>query len=176
MARLMILFFSLCVTVAAFGLNIRPATSSDTDALYGLICELALYEGKDIASLSLTKDNLREFGFGSHPYFFAELVEEDNQLVGYALYFYAFSGNKGYPVLYIDDLYVKETYRGCGIGTLLLKQLARYALERNCCRLEWHVFDWNQPAIAFYEKLGSTLKKELVLVRLEQEGLRALAE
>ncbi len=156
-------------------LNIRPAHEDEVDVIYDLICELALFEGKDLATLPLTKEHLYEFGFGDHPYFFVEVAEVESKIVGYALYCHAFSAHKGYPTLYIDDLYVKEAYRGQGIGTELLKQLARYAQASDCCRLEWHVFDWNEPATLFYKTMGAELRKDLILVRMEREALGHLA-
>lgn len=76
----------------------------------------------------------------------------------------------------VDDLYVKPSDRGQGIGSALLKQLARYAKEIGCCRMEWHAFDWNEQAIAFYEHLGGTLRKDLLLIRMEKDAYWNMAE
>lgn len=153
----------------------RPAKIGEEDILYELIRELAQYEGKDISTLPLTRGNLRRFGFNENPYFYTEFAECDNQVVGYALYYYAFSANQGRPILYLEDLYVKPEYRGGGIGSQFLKQLAKYAIEKDCCRLEWHVFSWNASAISFYQKLGGILRNDLIQVRLENEALQRLA-
>lgn len=154
----------------------RPAKMGDEDLLYGLIRELALYEGKDINTLPLTKENLHRFGFGEHPLFCTELAECEDQVVGYVLYYYAFSANQGLPILYVEDLYVKPEYRGMGIGSQFFKQLARYAIQKDCCRMEWHVFSWNDTAISFYQKLGGVLRNDLIQVRLEKAALQKLAE
>lgn len=155
--------------------QIRSAQAGDENSLYKLICELAAFEGKDISSLPLTKENLHKFGFCDNPYFFTELGEVDGKIVGYALYFYTFSANQGLPILYLEDLYVKPEYRKQGIGLGLLKQLARFASVRQCCRLEWHVFDWNESAIKFYQKIGGVFKDDLIQMRLEKESLLQLA-
>ena len=44
---------------------------------------------------------------------------------------------------YYRDLYrfVKEEYRGLGIGKALIGHLASIALERGCGRLEWWCLD-----------------------------------
>jgi GNAT superfamily N-acetyltransferase len=154
----------------------RPARSGEEEILYNLIRELAQYEGKDVNSLPLTKEKISSFGFGKEAYFQVEFAESDQQIVGYALYYYGFSAYLGHPILYLEDLYVKPEYRGFGIGTQLLKQMAQYALEKDCCRLEWHVFSWNDKAIKFYQKIGSILRKDLIQVRLEGEGLKNLIE
>ena len=78
--------------------------------MYELIRELALYEGKDITTLPLTKENLRRFGFSENPHFRTEFAECEDKVVGYALYYYAFSANQGFPILYLEDLYVKPDF------------------------------------------------------------------
>lgn len=89
--------------------------------------------------------------------------------MAYALYFYTFSAHQGYPVLYLEDLYVKLDYRKQGVGSALISRLACYAHKHHCCRMEWHVFDWNHEAMTFYQKLGANLRKDLLLVRLSCE-------
>ncbi len=154
----------------------RPAITEDLDVLYELVCELAVFEGKDLESLPVTKANLFHYGFEGIPYFHVELAENQNGIIGYALYSYVYSGHQGTPFLYIDDLYVKPSERGRGIGTGLLKRLAQYAKEVGCCRMEWHAFDWNEGAISFYENLGGTLRKDLLLIRMEKEAYHQMAE
>lgn len=155
--------------------TIRPVQLNEEEMLYELICELALCEGKSLSTLPLTKENLARYGFSEAPLFQTEVAELDGKLVAYALYYYGFSAHQGRPILYIEDLYVKHDYRSIGIGRNLLKQLAKYATDKGCCRLEWHVFDWNDSAIDFYQMMGGTMHNELILVRLEKEMLQRLA-
>lgn len=168
--RAWIFFLTLLATGLAYG-DIRPAQKNEVDLLYNLILELAEYEKKDISALPLTKENLQQYGFGENPYFLTEFAEIEGNVVGYALYFYTFSGYLGSPVLYVEDLYVKPEYRGRGLALDLLKQLAAYALERDCCRMEGHVFAWNEAAIRFYESLGGVLRRDLIQVRVEKSSL-----
>ena len=74
---------------------------------------------------------------------------------GFALWFSTFSTFRGQPGLYLEDIFVKPSYRGRGIGKGLLAAVARRAVERGCGRLEWSVLDWNAPAIGFYRALRS---------------------
>ena len=149
----------------------RPAVLEDLETIYTFVCELAEFEGKDLSTLPVTREKLQKYGFGSKPYFHVELAEKSDKVVGYALYSYGYSGHQGSPFLYIDDLYVTPSERNQGIGTLLLKQLAQYALDIGCCRMEWHAFDWNDKAIAFYENMGGKLRKDLLLIRMEKEAI-----
>ena len=93
----------------------RPARIEDVDVLYDLICELAEFEGKDLSTLPVTKENLQKYGFGENPCFHVEFAETQNGIVGYALYSYVYSGHQGTPFLYVDDLYVRPSERNQGI-------------------------------------------------------------
>lgn len=154
--------------------TLRPAMEGEEEVLYKLICELAYFEGNNTVSHSLTKENILKFGFGDQPYFCTEFAEMNGEIVGYALYYYGFSANRGFPILYLEDLYVKQEYRGQGIGNSFLKKLAKYAKQQECCRLEWHVFKWNDAAIEFYEKLGGAFREDLIQVRIESDALEIL--
>ena len=65
--------------------------------------------------------------------------------------------------------------RGSGLGTALLAELARLAVERDCARLEWSVLDWNQPSIGFYKALGARPMDEWTVFRLDGAALTNLA-
>jgi putative acetyltransferase len=58
-------------------------------------------------------------------------------------------------------LMVAATHRRRGVGTALLEQAVRWSEESGVRKLELHVFPWNAPAIALYERFG-----------FEREGLR----
>ena len=65
--------------------------------------------------------------------------------------------------------------RGRGVGRALLVHLAGLAVARGAGRLDWNVLDWNEPAIAFYRKLGATVLPDWRTCRLTGDALAALA-
>ena len=96
--------------------------------------------------------------------------------VGFALFFHNFSTFLGRAGIYLEDLFVKEAYRGRGHGKALLCALARIARERGCGRLEWSCLDWNKPGIDFYLSLGANPMTEWSVYRATGDALNALAD
>ncbi len=56
--------------------------------------------------------------------------------------------------LYIDDLCVDATYRGCGIGGRLYQHAVQYAKEQGCYNVTLNVWSDNRVALDFYESQG----------------------
>ena len=54
----------------------------------------------------------------------------------------------------VDNLAVRVQYRRLGIGQALLQRAERWAAERHLSEIELNVWEFNQAAVAFYEKLG----------------------
>ena len=159
-----------------YGLNVRPATKEDVPVILDFIKALAEYEhlSHDVIA---TEESLSTTLFGAHPA--AEVVigyAEDGTPAGFALYFSNYSTFLAKPGIYLEDLFVKPTFRGKGYGKALLVYLARLAEERNCGRLEWSVLDWNTPAIDFYKSLGARPMDEWTVFRVTGEQLTALAQ
>lgn len=143
--------------------------------ILALIRELAEYE-KLSHQVVATEESLRSALFSASPHAEALLGEIDGVPCGFALFFHNFSTFLGLPGLYLEDIYVRRSQRGMGLGKALLRETARIAQERGCGRMEWSVLDWNAPAIQFYEKLGATVMREWLLTRLDRDGIRKLAE
>ena len=100
----------------------------------------------------------------------------DGREVGFALFFHNFSTFLGRCGIYLEDLFVLQEYRGRGIGTAILKQLARITVERGCGRLEWWCLDWNRPSIDFYLSLGAQPLSDWTTYRVTGKTLSELAE
>jgi GNAT superfamily N-acetyltransferase len=160
---------------AAIGYSIRPARPHDAELLVNLVRELAVYEKLELYARA-TADDFHKHLFGPHPAAEAAVAEADGEPVGFALWFSTFSTFRGQPGLYLEDIFVKPSFRGRGIGKGLLAAVARRAVERGCGRLEWSVLDWNAPAIGFYRALGARPMDEWTVYRIDDEPLRRLAE
>ena len=155
-------------------LHIRPATSHDAAAILGFIRELATYEREPEAVVATEADLLRD-GWGERARFTALIAEYDGVAAGFALYFTTYSTWRGHHGIRLEDIYVTPALRSHGIGRALLARLARIAVDEGCPRLEWDVLNWNEPAIAVYERVGAKRLAEWSIMRLSEEPLQALA-
>jgi len=154
-------------------IEIRPAKSEDVETIFQLIHALADYE-KLSHEVTGTAALLHEHLFGAHPCIEALLADHQGQPIGFALFFTNYSTFLTKPGIYLEDLFVMPDYRGKGIGKALLGALARLALERDCGRLEWSVLDWNEPAIAFYQRIGATVLPEWRICRVTGAAIAQL--
>jgi GNAT superfamily N-acetyltransferase len=154
---------------------IRPATPADVTHIQSMIIELAVFEKLEHLVVA-TEEKLHEGLFGTHPACEAIVGEVDGEVVTFALFFHNFSTFLTKRGLYLEDLYVRQSQRGKGIGSRMLKHLARLAVERGCGRFEWSVLDWNTPAINFYESMGAEILPDWRICRVTGAPLEALAE
>jgi GNAT superfamily N-acetyltransferase len=148
-------------------INIRKASDGDFPSILLLIKELAAFE-KASEKVTNTVDLMREEKDLFHC-FVAET--ETNEIVGMALYFFAYYTWVG-KSLYLDDIYVKEIFRKHKIGTALLRKVFEVARSENCKRVRWQVLNWNQPAIQMYRKSGAEIDDEWLNCSFDQDGIK----
>ncbi|HKK44574.1 MAG TPA: GNAT family N-acetyltransferase [Balneolaceae bacterium] len=154
---------------------LRFADENDVPMILEFINELAKYE-KMAHEVVATEYLLREKLFGDRRYAEVVLAYYQDTPAGFALFFHNFSTFMGRPGIYLEDLFVKEEYRGNGIGTTLLSFLAKLAIERDCARLDWAVLDWNTPSIEFYKSLNAKHLDDWMTFRVTGDPLSDLAE
>lgn len=155
-------------------LRLRAATPDDVPLVRELIEGLAEYE-RLRHECHATDALLTEALFGARPYAEVTIAEWEGEPAGFALYFHNFSTFLARPGIYLEDLFVRPSHRGRGIGKALLQHLAALAVARGCGRLEWSVLDWNVDAIGFYERLGARPQDEWTVYRVTDAALTRLA-
>ena len=153
--------------------SIRFAARGDIPAVLGFIRALAAYENME--DQVIANEALRETWIFEKKRAEVLLAFEGEKPVGFALFFHNFSTWLGRAGIYLEDLFVLPEYRGKGYGKLLLKRLARIAVQRGCGRLEWACLDWNEPAIAFYKAVGAAPLDEWTTYRVTGDALLSLA-
>jgi GNAT superfamily N-acetyltransferase len=150
-------------------INLRIAKKEDCPRLMELVNELALFE-KAPEEVTVSMEEFEDAGFGKSPVWKAFVAEDDGVIIGFALYYVRYSTWKGCR-LYLEDLLVTESYRGKGIGKLLFDQVIKEAQELGFSGMVWQVLDWNEPAIKFYNKYGSSIEAGWLNASLSREQL-----
>ena len=154
--------------------EIRSAVIEDVPLILSFINKLADYE-KLAHEVVVEEQSLRQTLFGPEKTAEVAIGYSHNLPVGFVIFFHNYSTFLGRPGLYIEDLFVDQSYRRQGFGTALLRYVAGLAVERNCGRLEWSVLNWNLPAINFYKKLGAVPMSDWTVFRVTGKSLNSLA-
>lgn len=131
--------------------EIRKGVPADFEAVYGLIEEFAQFTNNTDKIQNSPKQMQEDKDF-----FRCLVVMDGDRMVGFASYFVAYYTWTG-KTMYLDDLFVKEAYRGKGIGNALMDTMLELAREENCKKLRWQVSSWNKNAITFYKRRGASI-------------------
>jgi GNAT superfamily N-acetyltransferase len=146
-------------------ITLRKAESVDIPLIFSLVKELAIYELAP-EEVTATLEDYEVNGFSEKPLFEAFLLFENDQLAGFALWYFRFSTWKG-KRLYLEDLFVKSEFRSKGYGKLLMDAILEEAKITNSKGLMWQVLDWNTTAIDFYKKYEARFDSEWINVHID---------
>jgi len=141
-------------------MKIRRALREDCPRLLELVRELALFE-KAPQEVTVSLEEFENSGFSAQPVWWAFVAEDEEHIIGFALYYIRYSTWKGCR-MYLEDIIITEEYRSKGIGSLLFDRLIEEAKDRNLHGITWQVLEWNESAIDFYRKYNAKLDPEWV--------------
>lgn len=153
---------------------IKKIKPKDIPNVLNLLREFAAFEDLS-AYCTVTEERLHSAMFGTAPVVEGLIAFDGETAVGYALYYPNFSSFKGDRGFHLDDIYVSSQYRGKGIGELMLKEIACTAASRGYERIDFHVLDWNTPAVKFYRKLGAVSNDEETHFKFAGDAFQRLA-
>lgn len=157
------------------GLAIRSIRPGDEDAVLMLLYELAQYE-KLTDKFHITREVLARDYFVPSPAIRCEIAHLGSQPAGVMTWYPVYSSFAASRGIFLEDLFVRETHRGKGVGKALLRHLAQRAIETGAGHIDWFVLDWNKPSIDFYDSLGAENIKGWLSYRLSGRALRDLAD
>uniref|UniRef100_A0A8D2LII6 N-acetyltransferase domain-containing protein n=1 Tax=Varanus komodoensis TaxID=61221 RepID=A0A8D2LII6_VARKO len=161
-----------------------PKSAQSLDFSGFLLCIFAELPGYLPNACNIS--DLLQDGFGARPFFqclVAEAIKEDicffpdPDIVGFAMYYYTYDPWIG-RMLYLEDFYVMDEYRGWGIGSELLKRLSQIAIDAKCNCMHFLVVVWNQPSIEYYMRRGASdlsTEEGWHLFRFDKEHLVKMA-
>lgn len=155
-------------------LNIRKLEETDLTNLRLLLREFAEFENL-LDEFLVTEEKLSRVVFGEKAFVECLVGFANEEMVAYAIFFPIFRTFRGDPSIYLEDLYIKQGYRGKGYGLKMLKAVAKYAKDNGYSRMDWQALNWNTSAIDFYKKLGAESNDEQLDFRLIGEAFQKLA-
>jgi ribosomal protein S18 acetylase RimI-like enzyme len=139
---------------------IREIQKNDLDELMLLIEEHTAYEQADYNGEGKKKLLQKEL-FRDNKQLNCWVVEINNKINGFCSFTYDYSTWDAAFFIYMDCLYIRSSFRGLGIGSVILTRLKVLAVEKQCVNVQWQTPDFNAPAIAFYKKNGALSKDKV---------------
>jgi len=148
---------------------VRLGEKRDMQSVFDLITELAVFE-KEPDAVEITVEDLIRDGFSINPKFKVYVAEQENVVIGIALFYERYSTWKG-RAIHLEDLIVTKSKQKIGAGKALYKAVLKYALDNNFNRVAWEVIDWNTNAVDFYKGTGATYLNDWSVVQMNKENL-----
>jgi GNAT superfamily N-acetyltransferase len=81
--------------------------------------------------------------------------DDDDTLAGYACLYWTYSSVSATPVVLMNDLYVRASRRGGGVGEALIAAARDVAGDRGCSHLRWQTELHNRRAQRLYERVDA---------------------
>ncbi len=134
-------------------MEIRSAKREDVPRLMPLVRAMLSYHSDPLDNF--TEQAILRDGFGSEPEFWILVAEENDVLLGYALFHEAYETAFAARGFYLNDIFVSEAARSKGVGRALLRAVGKEAQQRHRSFVWWVAQNWNDSAIRFYERLGA---------------------
>lgn len=131
--------------------SIRLMTINDKEAVIDMMrvfytSPVVLSNGSEEIFLSDVENCVND-----NPYLEGYIIENTNDVQGYAMVAKSFSTEFGKHCIWIEDLYIKDEYRGIGLGSMTLKYIEEKYPDA-LFRLE--VEEENERAVNTYKKCG----------------------
>lgn len=134
--------------------TVKKATESDIPKIQNMMKSLASYE-KRIQDMTASQEDLCYWIF-EKKVATALIAEYNNETIGYAIYYPVFGSFAGKSGAHLEDMFLNEKYRHCGLGRKFFSQIEEYVKQDGYLKIEWSCLEWNIPSIHFYNKIGAT--------------------
>lgn len=131
--------------------KIRIMTAEDKDFVISLMREF--YASPAVRSNGSEEIFINDIEncVNDSPYLEGYVLEVSGEVQGYAMVAKSFSTEYGKPCIWIEDLYIKNEYRGLGLGSDFLNYIK---VKYPDCILRLEVEEENEGAVRIYQKHG----------------------
>lgn len=89
-----------------------------------------------------------------NPYVEGYVIEESGNIQGYMMIAKSYSTEFGKPCIWLEDIYIKNTYRGLGLGRAFIEFITKKYTD---CIFRLEVEEENEHAVKLYKKCGFTV-------------------
>jgi GNAT superfamily N-acetyltransferase len=155
-------------------ITIRPAVAGDGPTLIAMVRELAVHHDYE-AYFTATPADYERFLADPNAINGAIIAEWNGEPAGCATWQRSYATFTGREVIYLEDISVLPDYRRKGIATVLLKAVAKLAVQRNAGAVKWLMMGWNTDARRLYEAAGASIEEGNCFCQLSGEALQRLA-
>ncbi|TGS09910.1 GNAT family N-acetyltransferase [Mesorhizobium sp. M2E.F.Ca.ET.209.01.1.1] len=156
--------------------DIRWARVDDAGALATVLCAMATHYRQPPLDYSRAAATARQWlsdESPAYPHFALAFV--DGEVAGLASVAIAHPGIDLERLMFLKDLFVRDSTRDKGVGRALVGFLAGYCLSRGIGRIDLTSEDWNEGALRFYDRLGAERHGQKVFLRLSSDALNKVA-
>lgn len=141
----------------------KPADNLDTEILIQFIQEFCEYDGHpfDEATVCTALEKiLNDNSLGR-----VWLIQQDNQAIGYIVLTFGYSLEYRGRDAFIDEFYIRETYRGQGVGVKTVQFIESVCPSLEIKALHLEVERENTIAQSFYRKVGFTDQNRYLMTK-----------
>ncbi|XP_040006684.1 diamine acetyltransferase 1-like isoform X1 [Xiphias gladius] len=115
-----------------------------------LVAEVPKEQSSDGKNMSLTQSHISPLPFKFHSWCFVV----GYTVIAFAMYYFTYDPWIG-KLLYLEDFFVMQEFRGLGIGSQILKVLSETAVKTRCSSMHFIVAENNTNSIEFYKRRGA---------------------
>lgn len=145
-------------------LVIKKCGAEDIPELYAMTKELIDFHDMDF---TLTVQRLAELVLSGAVQSY--ICTADGKPAGCMTFFYKYTTFSGRRLIYLEDFYTREEFRGQGIGSKMFEELKCIGRATDCERIEWKCAHFNDGAKIFYDKLGGKADDVWATYTIERE-------
>ncbi|CDX26014.1 GCN5-like N-acetyltransferase [Mesorhizobium sp. ORS 3324] len=156
--------------------DVRWATTEDAEALAIMLCEMAAHYRQAPLDHGRAAATARQWlGDESPAYPHFALAFAGGEVAGLASVAIAHPGIDLERLMFLKDLFVRDSARNKGVGRALIGFLAGHCLAKGIGRIDLTTEDWNEGALRFYDRLGAERHGQKAFLRLSGGALRTAA-
>jgi len=138
-------------------IQVRPIEPCHLDALLALCREHAAYEKADFRENGQV-ERWRSALFAEQAALYGWIATDGDEPCGFMTVTIDYATWSAEPFAYMDCLYLREPYRGIGVGRMFLERLREFSVAHRCGWAEWQTPTDNELGVGFYLRMGARAK------------------